>query len=180
MTSIAEQIDSSCIKVYEREMINGMEKTIRWALMACGIIAPVVLFLIRYYLPVKIVEAMQDPSAQQKTTSPEKVELKTEAINFPGEMMMIALGYTVPGFFQLILQNANDAWIWLCVFFVYSLILLIALPFLCAFTKKNAKFFFCLDKKVKRKSYWRITASYIVSFLFICISLATSIWGGVS
>ena len=139
----------------------------RIIIIGCGLILPVLLFLFKYVLPARFEAVLSNKKKEQKG-------IIKELIHYPNDLLMIAIGYTVPKTFEyLILISSYPAQAQSHVFgllwnILFTIIVLVCIPFMVSHTKGIEKSYWAGDKKrVKKHSIFL----YVLSSVAIIISL---------
>lgn len=132
-----------------------------------GLILPILLFLVKYLLPARYKCAVTKKKFETK-------EILTEFINFPNELLMVAIGYTVPKILLLLSEQpiTNQSKDIILLNLIFTLTLLIIIPFSVAETKITSNLWFAGEKK---KAIFRISISYVFSIISIIISLVLGV-----
>ncbi len=127
---------------------------------ACGFIFPILLFLIKYVLP-----ACYEAALTEKKEEREKI--KHVLIHFPNELLIIAIGYTVPKLLNLIGNQdfSIDSILWNLGF---SFLVLIGLPFMVALTRIADNCYYADDKG---KALFLTIIYYVISIGIIIVSI---------
>ena len=135
-----------------------------------GIVFPIVLFLFRYILPARFEKALTKKKKEEK-------QIIIELIHFPSEMLMVAVGYTIPKtieYLQTLSTNTpqNDIHISLLLNILFSLVLIGVLPFLIAQTKVIENYYYADQRK---KVWIQSVIIYILCIISIIISLVLGV-----
>jgi antibiotic biosynthesis monooxygenase (ABM) superfamily enzyme len=122
-----------------------------------------VLFFVKYFLPARYDCAINKSKFETK-------EILTEFIHFPSEMLMVAIGYTIPKILILLSGKtiSSEAIFSICLNLIMTLIFLILIFFIVPETKITVNYWFAGEKQKAKR---RILVTYIVSTLSIIISL---------
>ena len=133
---------------------------------ALGLVSPVLLFLFKYILPARF-----------NVVTRKKFEIKqilSEFIHFPSELLMVAIGYTIPKAIEYLIivqsdkEQAQTLSIGILINFVFALVVFLVIPFMVAETKIIENEWFAGKK---RKAKWKIFITYVIAIVAITVSL---------
>lgn len=136
-----------------------------------GIIFPIILFLFRYYLPAQFEKVFSKKTIEQR-------QIYIELIHFPSELLMVAVGYTIPKTIEYIQLLADASTpeqgvlINLLFNILFSIIVIGGLPFCIARTKVIEKHYFS-DQKPK------VWIQSIVTYSICIVAIVIAIFLGV-
>ena len=138
----------------------------RILIIGCGLILPILLFLFKYVLPALFEAALTNKKKEQK-------RIFKELINYPNELLMIAIGYTIPKTIEylIVINNGTGQYnivpelLWNIIF---TIAVLCGIPFMVSSNKIIEKMYWA-GKKVKAK--WRCFFMYCISLITIIFSL---------
>lgn len=136
-----------------------------------GIIFPIILFMFRYVLPARFEKAFSKKKREEK-------QIIVELIHFPNELLMVSVGYTIPKTIEYIQLwasssvHGNEIVINLLYNIVFSILIIICLPFLISQTKLIENYYFSNQRlKVKIESL----VIYVLCIIAIIISLVLGV-----
>jgi len=134
----------------------------------CGLLFPIVLFFVRYVLTAAYESVLTNKTKERK-------QILIELIHFPNDLLMVAVGYTVPKIIKNLQLFINSMTIDKSTIITntllnicFTLLIFIILPFVVAFTKKSEGLYFAQKKK---KAAIIDIIVYLVSLSLLIISL---------
>lgn len=147
--------------------------------MFFGIIFPVVLFLFRYILPAEFEKALTKKTKEKK-------QILIELIHFPIELLIVAIGYTIPKTIEYLMLIQNNikgnmlsinstTLVRLTFNILFSFFLLLVIPFIVAKTKTIEKIYFESSNADKKGVNKKIILTYIMGIVVISIALVLGV-----
>ncbi|MDR0914217.1 MAG: hypothetical protein LBM65_03530 [Oscillospiraceae bacterium] len=128
-----------------------------------GLILPILLFFVKYFLPARYKCAVTKKKFETK-------EILTEFIQFPSELLMVAIGYTIPKTLMLLSEKpfANESINIIILNLLFTFAVLIVIFFIVPELKITVNVWFAGEQRRARR---RIIFTYFVSTISIIISL---------